>query len=85
MSGAPQARRLDATARTGERALAIDEQLVGAPQHCERALRAETKPGLADKCAGHMPHPVSNHRRFPLGIGGLETARYTKKDATVVA
>jgi starch synthase len=45
------------------------------------ALRAEAKPGLADKCAGLMPHPVSNHRRFPLGMGGLETARYTKKDA----
>ena len=78
---APQARRLNAPARTGERALPIDEQLIGAPQDRKGALRAEAKPRLADKSAGLMPHPVSNHRRFPLGIGGLETARYTKKDA----
>ena len=38
---APQARRLNAPARTGERALPIDEQLIGAPQDCEGALRAE--------------------------------------------
>jgi hypothetical protein len=43
-------------------------------------------PGFADKCMGREPHSVSNHSRFPLGIGGLlNTARYTKKDATVVA
>src|SRR5438552_13500126 len=78
---APLARRLNAPARTGERALPIDEQLIGAPKHRKGALRAQTKPGFADKCVGLMPHPVSNHRRFPLGMGGLETARYTKKDA----
>ena len=81
-----QAGRLNAPARTGERALPIDEQLIGAPQDRKGALRAEATPGSTDKCMGREPHSVSNHSRFPLGIGGLrKTARYTKKDATVVA
>jgi hypothetical protein len=81
-----QARRLNAPARTGERALPIDEQLIGAPQDRKGALRAAVMPGFADKCMGLVPRSVSNHSRFPLGIGGLrKTARYTKKDATVVA
>ena len=85
-SEAPRSGRLNAPARTGERALPVDEQLIGAPQHGKGALRTQATPGFTDKCMGREPHSVSNHSRFPLGIGGLlNTARYTKKDATVVA
>src|SRR5215813_8112712 len=72
-------RRLNAPAHTGERALAVDEQLIGAPQDRKRALRALTTPGFTDKCVGRKPHQVCNHSPFPLGNGGLRNRRLDQK------